>query len=1247
MLQRISSTHLRTSIINQVCSSLSPFFPLKLHQFFAAFLSNSSSSNKLSNTHFNSSPVSPPFVGNLVFSKCSHLWDHRIDKSTIASSSINQLILNISYVSPKICRKFLRVLSWKPEDVLEILLGFQLGSESLRIDVEVVESLWEIFRRVDDRNVGFKHLPQSYEVMASMLVNKGMFGEVESLLSTAKTQGILLANEEVFSRLVEGYANMGELDRAFLMYDAMKGLSLAPSLACYRSLLSPLMKEGRVDQAIRVYEDVVEVGFNIGDVEPKNLENLISFLCWDGKIREARKLLKKIVVSGWKPNTVILSKVADVYYEKKDFEDLLSFFVEMKCAPDIFVGNKIIRSLCSNFGIGRADSFLWELERLGFVPNEITFGIFISWSCLDGAFFYLSEILSRGLKPDRHSYNALISGLFKAGMQEHAREIFNEMIGNGVKPNLATFRALLAGYSNARLFNEVELMMSEMVNHGLITLPDSENPISKAFAILGLNPLTVKLKRDNDVKSFRTEFVDTLGNGLYLDTNVDEFEKTVMGVLEDSLVPDFNLLVMRQCSVNNVKEALLMVDEMLQWGQEFSLPALSVLVRLLCESNCHIKAIPALLDKVFQRFGELDCETLNCIIKALGEGGFVDECRLLLQEMYRRHLPISNTTYTATIVAFCKLGSMSDILYCWGHARKDNWSPEWGDFIIILENLCHRRMLEEVLGLFDIMLAADPDLQIQICDVFFEKLSSNGLTCVGDILVKELKRKNFELDHTVYSRLIKGYCLEKRFSEALMTFDEIRADNLALSPDALMLLIPKLCKFNRFKEAVALIDAGFKDHPSVLFSLHSALVIGCCRAGKVAVADGLFQEMFLQNNHPKGEIYNSLLQARCQSGNLKTAKELFCVMMKRSINLSVFSYRDLIYLLCKVGMLHFLRGLKNFMAIGNNTPYSLVHNIFTICLFRTEKHHLVDALLDELEESRQQLDEVGYNILIHGFSVCKDMPRSMKFLNDMIIKGLRPSNRSLRAVIRYLCKNGEIQNALELSNQIESRGWCLCPTVHFAILEGLFSCGRIHQAERFLAQFFEKGSTSETSYYNNLIRNFCNYGRLETAVNLLDQILKNKSIPDASSYDCVVQSFCVYNNLDCAMDFFNEMFYRNLRPSIGTWDILIQKFCKNGQTKDAECLLISMIEVGETPTKRMYSSVIDRYQFENNLSKASELLNWMQRQGYEPDFGTQWSLISSLSYSNDRKSNNDNEGFLSKLLVKSGFPLESPKSKLK
>lgn len=76
--------------------------------------------------------------------------------------------------------------------------------------------------------------------------------------------------------------------------------------------------------------------------------------------------------------------------------------------------------------------FLLELEGLGFHPDEVTYGILIGWSCREGkmrnALSCLSVMLSKSFVPHVYTYNALISGLFKLGMLDHARDIVDEMI---------------------------------------------------------------------------------------------------------------------------------------------------------------------------------------------------------------------------------------------------------------------------------------------------------------------------------------------------------------------------------------------------------------------------------------------------------------------------------------------------------------------------------------------------------------------------------------------------------------------------------------------------------------------------------------------------------------------------------------------------------------------------------------------------------------------------------------------------
>lgn len=1176
-------------------------------------------------------------------SKCSHMFDKSRGKRQNFDNdvSLKNLLYDISDIIPDVTRRFRRVLWLKPEDVLEILMGFQFECERVAIKVTKVESLWEIFKGASDQDKRFRHLPKSCEVMASMLIRYGMFREVQLMLLAMERQGISLENNDIFGGLIEGYIGASDLERAVLVYNQMREQSLVPSLSCYRGLIDLLVRMKRPQLVFRVCLDMVETGINVNDGEKARLENVVRLLCRDGMILEARNLIKKVMALGFEPSSLVLNEIAIGHCERMDFEDSLSFFVETKCSPNVLAGNKIICSLCTNFGVERANSFRLELEHLGFRPDEITFGILIGWCCcevdLRHAFIYFSEMLSRGLKPDIRSYNALTGAIFKEGMWKHAQDILDEMVERGTTPNLSTFKVLLAGYCKARRFDEVKMMVHEMVNYGLIESSSLEDPLSKAFMVLGLNPLFVRLKRDNDVGFSKTEFFDNLGNGLYLDTDLDEYEKRVTGILEDSLIPDFNLLLGKECDHGNFKAAFFLIDEMARWGQELSLSVFSALAKGLCTSRSHIKACSSLMEKMPKLANQVDQEVLNLLVQAYCKIGLTYKGWIICNEMLQRDLTINNGTYTALMMGLCKKGNMRDLHDCWDIAQNGKWLPELEGFNSLVECLCYNGMLKEALELFESMLVSYPRSRSEICHFFLEKLSITGFTNIAHMVVEELLQLGCVLDDITYSNLIQRLCKERKYTVAFTVLDIMNAKNLVPCLDVSFLLIPQLCRAGRLEKATALMEASLREQYTFSFSVHSALIKGFCMTGKVREAANLFQEMLLKGLLPGAETYDMLFQGYCQDKNVRKVRELLGVLIRKCLSLSISSYRNWVRLVCLEGRFNWALSLKELMLGQSIFDSLIIYNILLFYLLSAGHSELANKVLNELQEKGLLPNEVTYNFLIHGFSRCKDVSSCLQYLSTMISKGLRPSYRSLRTVITSLCDTGELSKVLELSQEMELRGWIHGSIIQNAIVEGLLSHDKLQEAEHFLDRIVNKCLTPNTINYDNLIKRFSYCGRLNKAVDLLNIMLKKGNTPNSTSYDSVICGFCAWNQLDPAMNFHTEMLDRYLKPSINTWDMLVHKFCQHGQTAEAEKLIISMVHIGETPTRLMYSSVIDRYRFENNLRKASELMEMMQQSGYEPDFDAHWSLISNLSKSNDKDNNDSSQGFLSSLLSGSGF----------
>ncbi|VFQ96682.1 unnamed protein product [Cuscuta campestris] len=485
---------------------------------------------------------------------------------------------------------------------------------------------------------------------------------------------------------------------------------------------------------------------------------------------------------------------------------------------------------------------------------------------------------------------------------------------------------------------------------------------------------------------------------------------------------------------------------------------------------------------------------------------------------------------------------------------------------------------------------------------------------------------------------------KKKFSKALLICETMLAKNFTLPLEASVLLIQWLCRNGNIGKAVFLKDSFSREQPSALLYVHRALIHGLCQSGAVGKASSLYKELHLHGLSHDKEVHNSLAQGYAKAKNFKKIGEVLGVMTRKNMDLTAASYRNLLSLMFAESKLCLALSLKKLVISQNNLPPTLIYNILIFRMFSADKVSFLNTILHEIQSKGLPLEEVSNNFLIQGFSQCKDVTSSLQYLKDMMQKGLRPNNRSLREVIKCLCCNGELEKALNLSKEMELRGWKLGSVIQNALVEGLLAHGKLSEAVQLMDHVELRDLIPGNINYDVLIKRFCQHGEVDKAVDLLNIMLKkgNNSPPDSSSYDYIIQSFCCHDLLDQALDFHAEMLCRSHTANKNTWSALVQCLCRGRRVAEAETLLDTMVHMGETPTREMYSAVINGYRFENNSIKASQVLHRMQQDGYEPDFNTHWALICNLSSSSGK---NKSEGFLSRFLSDVGFSRNNPNAK--
>ncbi|ESQ41501.1 hypothetical protein EUTSA_v10012473mg [Eutrema salsugineum] len=1212
----ISSNSTRPRILNKVSSLICRYS----YAVFSITKSASPSSPQGNDSATQSNNVSSSFS----------LLSAAAENRGVTGSLLKDLLLDLSDVVPTITRRFRRFPGLKPENVLELLLGFQSELQRGGVEGRKVRPLWEIFRWASGQYKGFKHLPLACEIMASMLIMEGMVKDVELLLLEMDNNGDTLYNEGVFCELIQKYVDDFNSRKAVMLFDWMRRKGLVPLNSCYQTLIDHLVRVHRTESAYRICLDWLETTAESNDVNIDRFGKVIELLCLDQRVQEARVLARKLAALGCNPNSSIYSKICLGYSEKQDFEDLLSFIGELKYEPDVFVGNRIVHSLCRKFGTERAYVYMEELEHLGFKPDEVTFGILIGWCCYEGdikrAFLYLSEITSKGLKPDVYSYNAILSGLFRKGLWQHTPCILDEMKENGMLLSLSTFKIMVTGYCKARRFEEAKAIVNEMFGYGLIEASKVGDPLSEAFSLVGFDPLAVRLKRDNNSGFSKAEFFDDLGNGLYLDTDLDAYEQRVNMVLDRSVLPEFNSLIVRACNDGDLQTALELLDEMARWGQKLSRRGFTVLMKSLCASRSHVRVSISIMGKWPKLANLLDGETLNFLVQEYCKKGFSRQSKLIFHRMVQMHLPIDNATYTSLISCFCKKETLNNLLNVWDAAQNANWLPDLDNCGAIWECLLQKGLVEEAFKLFERISIS----QSEACRVFVEKLTVLGFSHIAHSVVKRLEGEGYVVEDEVYNHLVKGLYKDKKDLAAFAMLEEMLDKKQIPSLGSCLSLIPRLCGANKIEQAFTLAEQLDSS------SLNYALLEELCFAGRILDAENQLWIMLSNGFLPDKAIYNVMFQGYCKANNSRKVQELLGILVRKNVICSVTSYREYVRKMCSERQFLSALNLKEFLLIGESNPGGVItYNLLIFYLFRSKNRLKVNKILLEMRGRGFLPDQTTLNFLVHGYSLCGDDSSSLQYLSAMISEGMKPSNRSLRVVISSLCDNGDVKKALNLWQVMESKGWVFgSSVVQTKIAESLISRGEILKAEDFLIRVTRNGMMAPS--YDNLIKKLSDRGSLDIAVHLLNTVLKNRSIPDPSSYDSVINGFLRCNNqLDKAMDFHTEMMELGLRPSMSTWSGLVHKYCEACQVLESERLIKSMVESSETPSQEMFKTVIDRFRVEKNTVKATEMMEMMQKCGYEIDFETHWSLISNMSSCKENKT--AGQGFLSRLLSGNGF----------
>ncbi|KAI3766858.1 hypothetical protein L2E82_16933 [Cichorium intybus] len=195
--------------------------------------------------------------------------------------------------------------------------------------------------------------------------------------------------------------------------------------------------------------------------------------------------------------------------------------------------------------------------------------------------------------------------------------------------------------------------------------------------------------------------------------------------------------------------------------------------------------------------------------------------------------------------------------------------------------------------------------------------------------------------------------------------------------------------------------------------------------GELETSLNLFKEMKEKSLFaPDLCTYNSLIQSLCFNGKVNDALIVWEELKTSGHEPDAFTYRIIIQGCCKCYKMNNATKIFSEMQHNGFRPDTIVYNSVMDGFLKSRKLNDACQLFDKMIDDGVRASSSTYNILIDGLFKNRRGQAAYTLFNDLKNKkGQFVDGITYSIVIFHICKEGMIEEALELVQEMESRGF--------------------------------------------------------------------------------------------------------------------------------------------------------------------------------------------------------------------------------
>jgi len=308
--------------------------------------------------------------------------------------------------------------------------------------------------------------------------------------------------------------------------------------------------------------------------------------------------------------------------------------------------------------------------------------------------------------------------------------------------------------------------------------------------------------------------------------------------------------------------------------------------------------------------------------------------------------------------------------------------------------------------------------------------------------------------------------------DALKILEEVKRHNIKPNIFFYNVVIGKLSRGRKIERVLEVYEDMItqKIRPNVI--TYGTLISACTRVGNEEMARNLFTEMVgLPGYHPRQGPHNAMIQFYVrQKKNRATALEYYDDMLQRGLLPTEHTYTILI---------------EAFACIK---PYDMAE---------------ANRLLRSMKKGPVRADEPQFGALIHAYGVeHRDVATAEKVFQEMLAEGITPRGPAYQALIEGYITNGNLRRAIELRDELQSKGQPSNTYIENTMIRGFGLAGDIKSAEAVFQSMMDPYSAKtpgvivkEPSSYHSMVSAYLENHMLDKALATLAK-MKSQQYPE-------------------------------------------------------------------------------------------------------------------------------------------------------